>query len=495
MLDSALRSSRPAGLGAALFLFVTICTTGWAQPPRLASDSISSENLQQYSELAVRWMQQYLQIDTTNPPGHEAKAAAFFKRILDAEGIENRVFDYAPGRANIWARVKGSGRKRPIILLNHMDVVTSDASHWTVPPFSGAIVNGSMYGRGAQDMKCDAIAQLLTLVVLKREGVQLDRDVIFLATADEEVDDTGTDWMIGNQRALFGDAEYLITEGGENPLETDGVAYIGVDAAEKAPFWLRVTAHGQAGHGSRPQDDSAPNRLVHALDRIIGYQGETKVLPVVEDFLREMAAFEPAARARQFRDVRAAMQDESFRESVERDPSVSYLFRNTIALTMLGGSQQTNVLPSEAWANLDVRLLPGEDPEEFLAEMRRVVGDSAVSIEPLNANFSPANASPTNTDLFAAIRRVASRYFPGAPVVPRLTSGYTENQRFRQLGIVSYGFTPYVTTAEEGSTEHGDNERIRVEELRRGYRVLVDVVAEIAGQNDLRVAGGNKAGR
>ncbi len=477
----ALRSSRPAGLGAALFLFATLFTnSGWAQPQRLISDSISSERLQQYSQLAVRWMQQYLQIDTTNPPGHEAKAAVFFKGIFDAEGIENRVFDYAPGRANIWARLKGSGRKRPIILLNHMDVVTSDPSHWTVPPFSGAIVDGSMYGRGAQDMKCDAIAQLLTLVVLKREKVALDRDVIFLATADEEVEDSGTDWMIANQRALFGDAEYLITEGGENPLEQDHAAYIGVDVAEKAPFWLRVTAHGQSGHGSRPQDDSAPNRLVRALNRIISYESEPKVLPVVEDYLREMAVFEPAARARQFRDVRAALQDASFRDSVESDPSVSYLFRNTIALTMLGGSQQTNVVPSDAWANLDVRLLPGVEPEEFLAEIRRVVADSDVTVEPLNANFSPANASPINTDLFAAIRRVGSRYFPGAPVVPRLTSGYTENQRFRQFGIVCYGFTPYTTTAEEGSTEHGDNERIRVDELRRGYRVLVDVVAEIA---------------
>jgi acetylornithine deacetylase/succinyl-diaminopimelate desuccinylase-like protein len=338
-----------------------------------------------------------------------------------------------------------------------------------------------MYGRGAQDMKGDAIAQLVALVMFKREKIPLNRDVIFLATADEEVDDTGADWMIANQRPLLGDAEYLLTEGGDNPLEHGAVRYVGIDAAEKAPFWLRVTAHGEAGHGSRPLDDSAPNRLVRALHRVIGYEPEPKVLPVVADFLRQMAAFEPPDQARQFRDVGAAMQDAEFRDEVARDPALSYLFRNTIALTMLGGSQQTNVLPTEAWANLDVRLLPGEDPAEFLVELRRVIADPQVAVEPLSADFSPANASPTNTELFAALRRVVSRYFPNAPVIPRLTSGYTENQRFRQLGIVCYGFTPYASTPEEGSTEHGDDERIRVDELRRGYRVLFDVVADIAG--------------
>src|SRR5512146_1605309 len=160
MSDSALRSSRPAarlgGVLALLLCATTFVPATWAQLPRLASDLIPSDRLQEYSDLAVRWTQQYLQINTTNPPGNEARAAAFFKQILDAEGIENRVFDYAPGRANVWARLKGSGRRRPLILLNHMDVVTSEPRQWTVPPFSGAIVDGFMYGRGAQDMKSDA---------------------------------------------------------------------------------------------------------------------------------------------------------------------------------------------------------------------------------------------------------------------------------------------------------------------------------------------------
>jgi len=203
---------------------------------------------------------------------------------------------------------------------------------------------------------------------------------------------------------------------------------------------------------------------------------------VAEQFLAAMAASENPQRARWFRNLRAALKDPEFQKAAEDDPSLNYMLRDTISLTMLGGSQQTNVIPTEAWANLDVRLLPGDDPQAFLALLAKIVGDPNVSVEPLRKEqFQPANASPIDTPLMAAIRTAAGKYFPGTPVVPRLSSGYTENQRFRQLGVVSYGFSPYTATAEEGSSEHGDNERIRVEELRRGFRVLYDVVNEVAG--------------
>ena len=447
---------------------------------KLPSDAIAANHMEQYSDLAVRWMQEYLRVDTTNPPGNEARAAAFFKQILDREGIKNQVFEYAPGRANLIARLAGSGKGRPIILLNHEDVVTSDPSRWKAPPFSGAILDNVMYGRGAQDMKSEGLAQLMVMVMLKREKVALDRDVIFLATADEEADGTGTDWMIAHHRDLFHNAEFLVTEGGENLKDETSVKYIGVDVAEKSPFWLVVTAHGRPGHGSRPIPDSAPNRLVRALDRILAHHTELKALPVTEEFLRLMAPSQPPERARWFRDLPKALRDKRFRKSVEEDELLNYMLRNTISLTMLGGSQQTNVIPGEAWAHLDVRLLPGEDPKAFLEEMRRVVDDANVSIEPESAEFRVANAAALDTTLFAAIQRVGARYFPGTPVVPRLTSGYTENQRYRSLGIASYGFSPYTVTPEEGASEHADNERIRVEELRRGYRVLYDVVASVA---------------
>jgi len=454
-----------------------------ATKAELASAKIPAQRMKQYSDLAVQWMEEYLRIDTTNPPGNEKRAATFFKKILDQEGIENVVFEYAPGRADLWARIPHTTAQaqRPIILLNHMDVVTSDPSHWKVPPFSGSTVNGSMYGRGAQDMKDEGLAQLVVMVMLKREKTALNRDVIFLAVSDEEAAGTGTDWMIGHHRDLLGNAEFLINEGGENLLENGKVRYVGVDVGEKTPLWLHMVAHGRPGHGSRPNTDSAPNRLIRALDRVIQYRTPLKVLPVVEEFLRDMAPYEPAERAQQFRNIRDAIEDKNFQDQVERDESLNFLLRNTISLTMLGGSEQTNVIPPDAWANLDVRLLPGEDPKPFLGSIRQVVNDPDVTVDPQNAEFRVANASPTDTVLFDAIRRVAQQYFPGTPVVPRLTSGYTENQRYRPLGINAYGFSPFTATQEEGNTEHGNDERIRVEELRRGPKVLYDVVASVAG--------------
>jgi len=468
------------------FVFLLVTPLVWsraAATDALASDRIPPDRLKHYADLAVEWQRQYLRIDTTNPPGNEARAEEFFKQILDQEGIENRVFSYAPGRADLWARIphNTSPARRPIILLNHMDVVTSDPSHWKVPPFSGEIVNGSIYGRGAQDMKNEGLAQFMVMVMLQREKVALDRDVIFLAVSDEEVNGTGSDWFIAHERELLGNAEFLINEGGENLLESNGhVKFVGVDVGEKAAFWLHLAAHGRAGHGSLPIADSAPNRLVQALNRVVAYRTPLKVLPVVDEFLRTMAAYESPQRAEKFRNIRQALQDKSFQREVEHDESLNYLLRDTISLTMLGGSEQTNVIPPEAWANLDVRLLPGDDPKEFLASIRQVVNDPNVSVEPLQPDFRLANSSPTDTALYRAIQKVSAQYFPGTPVVPRLDSGYTENQRYRPLGINSYGFTPYTSTEEEGSTEHGNDERIRVEEVRRGFRVLYDVVTTVA---------------
>jgi len=473
----------------------TVCTSTWGAERRstdggrisgTASAGVSDEHLQTYSDLAVTWMQQYLRIDTTNPPGNEMRAVKFYKKILDAEGIENREFEYAAGRGDLWARLphtaSSGDAKRPIILLNHTDVVTSDASHWHVPPFSGEIRDGYIYGRGAQDMKDEGLAQLVVMVMLKREKVELDRDVIFLAVADEEVFDTGTDWFIAHQRDLLGNAEFLINEGGENLLEYGKVKYVGVDVGEKTTYWLHVVAHGRPGHGSRPNADSAPDRLVRALTRIQAYRTPMRVLPVVEEFLSEMAPYEPPERAAWYRNVQKAIEDPRFQDAVERDESLNFLLRDTISLTMLGGSEQTNVIPAEAWANLDVRILPGGDPKALLEAVRKVVNDPNVTVEPMDPNFRIANYSGTDNALFGAIREVAGKYFPGTPVVPHITSGYTENQAYRPLGIASYGFNPYTATDAEGNTEHGNDERIRVEEVRRGPRILFDVVAAVAGK-------------
>ena len=449
---------------------------------KLLSARIPQDHLSTYSDLAVQWVEEYLRIDTTNPPGHELRAAQFFKDIFDREGIENQLFEYQPGRADFWARIPhtGNSSKRPIVLLNHMDVVTSDTTTWKVPPFSGQVVDGSIYGRGAQDMKSEAVAQLLVMVMAKHEQVRLDRDLVFLAVSDEEADGSGTDWFLANHQDLLGNPEFLINEGGENLLQNEKVRFVGVDVAEKIPFWVHLVAHGRAGHGSRPIPDSAPDHLVRALNRNLAYRTPYKVLPVVEEFFRDLAPNEPPERARRFRNIKQALHDPRFEQQVDSDESLNFLLRDTISVTMMHGSEQTNVIPSEAWANLDVRLLPGEDGKQFLRKLRRVIDDPDVRVEAVPGNFRTANSSPTDTALFSAIREVSKQYFPGVPVVPLLTSGYTENERYRPAGIVAYGFSPYTTTDAEGSSEHGVDERIRVEEVRRGPRILFDVVMSVA---------------
>ena len=432
-----------------------------------------------YQELALRQLQAYLQIDTTNPPGNELAAARFFQEWFKREGIPVEVYEIAPGRANLVARLPGDGSKCPLILMNHMDVVSSDPERWRVPPFSGAIVEGDIYGRGALDMKGLGLLEAMVLVMLHREKVPLRRDVLFVATADEEVGMLGASWLIEHKRDLLANADCLLTEGGENLVENGQIKFFGVDTAEKAPYWLRLRATGQPGHGSRPLPDSAAHRLARALARVVDWETEIKILPMVEKFFRDIAPLETASRAAQFRNLRQAIQDPDFCTGLTRDEMYNYLLRNTVSLTVLRGSKQTNVIPGEAVAHLDVRLLPGEDPEAFRRALRRIVADDTIAIESLQTDFRPATISPTNTELFAAIERTVERHFPGAIVTSRLLSGYTESGLMRQLGIVCYGFSPFLLTREETASVHGDNERVSVENVRRGLRLLYEVVEQV----------------
>jgi acetylornithine deacetylase/succinyl-diaminopimelate desuccinylase-like protein len=448
-------------------------------PAKAAPDGI---NWPAYQDMAVDLMQQYLRVNTSNPPGNELAAAQFLKTIFDRESIPNEIFEFQPGRANIIARLKGSGAKRPFILLSHMDVVTADASKWRVDPFSGQIVDGSIYGRGALDMKSEGLLHLMTMIILAREKVPLARDVIFIATADEEVGDTGSMWMIANKSALFKDAEYLITEGGDNLLGDDGrVKYIGVDVAEKAPFWLQLTATGLPGHGSLPLPDSAPNRMVRAMAKIIAYETPIKLLPAVEKFFKDVAPLQPESMRPKFANIRESVKDPAFLKYLASIRGYNYMLRNTISLTMMSGSRQTNVIPNTATCNLDVRLLPGEDPQTFLAELKKVIDDPTIQIENING-FKPPNSSPLDTELFAVISRIAKAHHPEAIITTRMLSGYTESQLYRQVGIGCYGWSPIATTTDEKTGVHGNNERITVKNMREGTREMYEVVSQVAGQ-------------
>lgn len=432
-----------------------------------------------YQNLAVDLMQQYLRINTSNPPGNEIEAARFLKKIFDQHSIENEIFEYKPGRANIIARIKGNGSKRPIILLSHTDVVTAEPAAWEVDPFAGVIKNDFIYGRGALDMKGESLLHLMTMILLKREGPALSRDVIFLGTADEEVDDEGSIWMIANKADLFKNAEYLLTEGGDNLLEGGAVKIVGVDVAEKAPYWLRLTATGLPGHGSRPVPDSAANRLVRAMGRILDWETPIKLLPAVEQFFKDVAPLQSEPLRSQFANIADSLKNPAFVKSLSSQREYNFLLRNTISITMFSGSKQTNVIPNTATCNLDVRLLPDEVPEEFLKALTAVIGDPSIKIENIN-RFKPPNSSPTKTELFSLITQKTKDNHPSAIVTTKMLSGYTESQLYRQLGIIAYGWAPIYTTPEEDEGVHGNNERISVKNIRQGTREFYEVVRDIS---------------
>ncbi len=461
-------------------IFFLSCSLAVVARPQ-AEGSSRTIAWQDYEDQAVRLLQEYIRIDTSNPPGNELAAAEFFHRLFNTYGIPNTVFPYAPGRANIYAVLKGDGTLRPLILLNHMDVVRAESGNWKVPPFSGEILDGELWGRGAVDMKDEGLLQAMVMLIAAREHLPLKRDLIFLATADEEVGSTGSAWMIENHTDLVRGAEYLITEGGANLIYPGRGTVCEIDVAEKASFWLRMTARGPAGHGSIPIAKSAPNRLVRAMSRVVDWQPPIHLLPSVEQYFHQIASLEPEPRASQFRDIRKALKNPRFAKALAEDEDFNYMIRNTVSLTVFKGSAQTNVIPETASCELDVRLLPGEDPQAFLAQLRAVVADEQIEIQRLH-RFSAANASSTDTGLYRIIEQVVHRNNPRALVVPELDSGTTESSMYRPLGIICYGFTALELAPEINATEHSPNERVPVEQVRRGVKTLYEIVARTVNE-------------
>jgi acetylornithine deacetylase/succinyl-diaminopimelate desuccinylase-like protein len=433
---------------------------------------------------ATALLTQYLRINTTNPPGNEIAAARWLAEVLRREGIESRIFEPAPGKANLYARLAGDGSARPIILLNHMDVVLASPEFWTVDPFAGVVKDGYIWGRGALDMKGEAVAQLMTMLILKRARVPLKRDIIFLATADEEIGaGVGAAWIAEHQADLVRGAEFLLNEGGQTRARGQGVVeYYGVGTTEKSPFWLDMTARGTAGHGSRPTPDNPVHRLIRALNRIADWKTPLVVTPAVERSFRDLATIERDTTLRRWLgDIRAALRDSAAARALTSDLTYNSLLRNTISVTGLKGSNKTNVIPPVATAAIDVRLLPGQDPAAFLAELVRVVGDTAVTLQPQGPNW-PATESSTETEMFRAITAVARQRNPGALVTTMMLAGFTDSHYFRRMGIASYGLGPFPLTQRDSRGVHGNDERLSIEALQSGVRFYYDVVSRVAAK-------------
>ncbi|HMF49356.1 MAG TPA: M20/M25/M40 family metallo-hydrolase, partial [Candidatus Saccharimonadales bacterium] len=414
---------------------------------------------------AVTLLSRYIQVDTTNPPGNEIKAAQFLKEIFDREGIEARIIESAPGRGNLFARLRGDGSRKSIVLLNHMDVVPAEAKLWKEPPFSSAIKNGIIWDRGAIDNKNGGIMQLMTLLALKRQNTQLKGDVIFIGTADEEAGGVfGAAYLLDKHPEFFKNVGVVLNEGGGIRLGEDGRARsYGVGVAEKVPLWLKLMAPGTPGHAASPGSNQAVVKLITALSRIASYQSPIKVVPEVQKFYADSAASAPASRREQYLDLRKALQDLGFAAEFLKDRSDNARVRNTISITGIKGSDKINVIPAEASAEIDVRLLPGEEPQAFINEMRRVVADDSIKIEILLSRA--AAVSPASPDALKVIAEYAQSKDPGTPILFPMGSGFTDCHFFRAKGIPCLGFLPRRSRPSEESMVHGVNERVSVEDL------------------------------
>ncbi len=428
---------------------------------------------------ATHHLQEYIRIQTVNPPGNEMEGVRFLKRIFDAEDIPCEVFEPSPGRGSLLATLKGNGKKKPLLLLNHIDVVPAEKERWSVDPFAGIVREGYLYGRGALDDKSMGIVEMMALLILKREKVTLKRDIRFFAAADEETGGGwGVDWAIENVRSL-GEAEYALNEGGSIILNEDGTAdRYGISNGQKVLFQLEVKAKGTSGHGSMPHSDNPNVKLVEALERVTKWETPYNILPTVKEYFRKIAPKQPPTDRKFLEDIEKGLSDPAFSKRLTSNPIFNAIVRDTISLTILRGGSKINVIPSESTASIDCRLIPGSSKEDFLKEVKRRLGDDIeVQVVSESRSLPP---SPLDTDLFRAIQRLAAQNDPNCLVVPVLLAGATDSRFLRERGVVTYDFCPFRLTESDLKTEHGNDERIAVENLRFGMKMLLEVIKEVA---------------
>ena len=427
---------------------------------------------------AVNWLQNFIRVDTINPPGNESRAVDFYAEIFEAEGIEFETAESAEGRGNIWARLEG-GDEPGLILLQHTDVVPAEEEFWTIDPLSGDIRDGYILGRGTRDMKGLGIIQLATFLSLHRSNAELNRDIIFLATADEEAGGFyGVDWLIKNRPDIFDDAGILLNEGGGGSRNEDGDIVFGVEVTQKVPVWLRLNSIDTPGHGSSPRTTSSVTRIVQALNILLENPFPPRIIGPVAEYFSELSVDMGQEWGPAYADINAAISDPAFVEKLHSArPGHNSLIRDTCSMTRLSGSTKINVIPPEAWAELDCRILPDKPSERFIDELENMIGDTGVTIETIMA-FTPA-ISETNTRLFTAIESVTQELHPGSRVLPSVSTGFTDSHFTRDLGIVSYGFNPLITNSGEHTGVHGNDEQVGESAFRRAVNDFAAVVRNV----------------
>lgn len=452
-------------------------------PPVDAAEAQPDWNAVQAETLAH--FQSLVRLDTSDPPGNESRVAQYLKQVFDREGIPAELFAAEPGRANLVARIKGKGGKRPLLLMSHTDVVRADPAKWKFPPFSATRDDGYIYGRGTLDDKDNLTAALMTLLLLKRSGIVPDRDVILLAEAGEEAATTvGIEFMVREHFAAI-DAEYCLAEGATTIRSGGRVIYTAVQTAERQPRSIVLTAKGTSGHGSIPRLDNSVVHLAAAVAAIGKWKPPLRLTETTRAFFSRLAAIaspEDAARYRAVLDPDTPAALEAVDYLAQHDPAKAAILRSTLSPTLLTGGLQVNAIPSEATATIDLRMHPADDPAAFLDLLRKVVNDPAVKIEYNSQNLRPLGTpARLGTDAFRAIEAAASRNY-GAPVIPTMGTGATDMAFLRQKGIECYGIGSAMDNEDGplGFGMHSDQERILESELHRFVKFNWDIVATLA---------------
>ena len=457
-------------------LVVLATAAGRAQAP-IDWKAVESETLRHFKAL--------VQIDTSNPPGNESRAVDYVKQVLEREGIAFEVFAADPSRANLVARIKGNGKKKPILVMGHTDVVTIDSKKWVDHgPFSADIAGGYVYGRGTVDDKDNLVASLMLVLTLKRSNAALDRDVIFLTESGEEgTPDVGAQFMIDQHFEAI-DAEYCLAEGGGVVRSAGKNVHANISTTEKEPRAVEIVAHGPAGHGSVPRQTNAIAHLSNAVGKIAAWTPPLRVNETTGSYFRKLAASAPPDAAKRYRDVLspdAKVSKPAADWLLMNEPEHWSMLHTSVVPTILTAGYRYNVIPSEAKATLDVRLHPDEDQTKFLDQLRAVINDPTIDVRWARDRYRPAGASSLNTEMFAAIEAETRKHY-NVDVLPTMSTGASDKAQIRSKGVQCYGIGPALDSEDggKGYGAHSDQERILEAELHRFVRFQYDVVMDLA---------------
>src|SRR5687768_11642051 len=461
-----------------LYLTLLLASTALAQQP-------GAPNWAQVEAETMQHFQALLRFDTSDPPGREIEAAEYLKQALEKEGIAVEMIALEPHRPNLVARLRGNGSKRPLLIMGHTDVVNVDPAKWTHPPFSATRAGGYVYGRGAVDDKDNVAAGLMLMLMLKRMNVALDRDVIFLAEAGEEGTTRVGIQLMAREHFPRIDAEYCLAEGGGVTRVGGKVKYASVQTLEKIPRAIELTARGPSGHGSVPLQGNAVVHLASAVAKVGAWRAPVRLNEITRAYFQRMATISTPREAARYRavigsnaaNVRAA--DEYFRAN---EPRHAAMIRTSVSPNIVQGGYRVNVIPSEAKATLDVRMLPGEDTVAFLATIRNVIGDTTITVAYARRDVRPSTSiTPLNSEAFRAIETAVTTHYQ-AVTLPTMSTGATDMAYLRAKGMQCYGIGP-ATDIEDGPKgfgAHSDQERILESELHRFVRFQWDVVTALA---------------